>query len=170
MIILHQTIEPLFVKYCTYFNGNKDYFECHEVLEELWKDVAPGDKRHALVGLIQVATALYHWRRENFRGATKSLTSAIAILEQQLDAPYFELIDVELLLEHCRLSWRKMEENDRFEAFSLAFLDEKFACSVAQGILELPLLDEAFVVNKHSLRDRSDVIAARAERLAEKGI
>ena len=41
---MHPLFHPLFVDYCAYFNGNEDYFECHEVLEEYWKEVAPGDK------------------------------------------------------------------------------------------------------------------------------
>ena len=28
--------EPLYVAYLVYFNRDRDYFECHEVLEELW--------------------------------------------------------------------------------------------------------------------------------------
>ena len=28
--------EPLYVAYLVYFNRDQDYFECHEVLEELW--------------------------------------------------------------------------------------------------------------------------------------
>ncbi|RKJ17377.1 DUF309 domain-containing protein, partial [Butyricicoccus sp. 1XD8-22] len=60
---MHSLFHPLFVQYFTYFNGNKDYFECHEVLEEYWKILAPGDKKHPLVGYIQLATGMYHWRR-----------------------------------------------------------------------------------------------------------
>ena len=29
---------PLFVKFIVYFNENQDFFECHEVLEEYWKE------------------------------------------------------------------------------------------------------------------------------------
>ncbi|WP_313639078.1 DUF309 domain-containing protein, partial [Paenibacillus sp.] len=28
--------EPLYLEYLVYFNRDRDYFECHEVLEELW--------------------------------------------------------------------------------------------------------------------------------------
>lgn len=28
--------EPLYIDYLIYFNRDQDYFECHEVLEELW--------------------------------------------------------------------------------------------------------------------------------------
>ena len=29
---------PLFVKFIHHFNGDRDYYECHEVLEELWME------------------------------------------------------------------------------------------------------------------------------------
>ena len=30
-----------YIEYLMYFHGNRDYFECHEVLEEYWKEVSP---------------------------------------------------------------------------------------------------------------------------------
>ncbi|MER2115318.1 MAG: DUF309 domain-containing protein, partial [Solibacillus isronensis] len=41
---MHPLFHPLFIDYCAYFNGNNDYFECHEVLEEYWKEIAPREK------------------------------------------------------------------------------------------------------------------------------
>lgn len=168
MIILHQTIDPLFIDYCTYFNGDKDYFECHEVLEELWKEIAPGDKQHALVGLIQVATALYHWRRNNYSGAQKTLSSSIRILQQQGKAPYFSIIDHEKLLNNCDQSLTYINAKQPFTAFSLHFLDAAFAEMVSARIMQLPTTDEHFIMNKHTLRDRSHVINQRTAQLAKK--
>ncbi|WP_238323048.1 DUF309 domain-containing protein [Gorillibacterium massiliense] len=28
--------DPLYIAFIWHFNGDRDYFECHEVLEELW--------------------------------------------------------------------------------------------------------------------------------------
>ena len=67
---------PLFVQFIVYFNENQDYFECHEVLEELWKKKEPLDKDHWLVALILLSTGLYHWRRGNRKGAEKTLQNA----------------------------------------------------------------------------------------------
>ncbi|WP_410769656.1 DUF309 domain-containing protein [Fontibacillus sp. BL9] len=72
--------EPLYVAYLIYFNRDRDYFECHEVLEELWlkQGRAPLYK-----GLLQVAVGLYHFRNGNITGGRKMLRSAAEKL-----APY----------------------------------------------------------------------------------
>ncbi|MBJ6751555.1 DUF309 domain-containing protein [Geomonas sp. Red421] len=56
---LHQAIEE--------FNL-REWFACHETLEELWVG-AQGELRDFYQGVLQVAVALYHWRNGNFKGA-----------------------------------------------------------------------------------------------------
>ncbi|PJN56552.1 hypothetical protein PAEVO_32760 [Paenibacillus sp. GM2FR] len=70
--------EPLYVAYLVYFNRDQDYFECHEVLEELWL-ARERDPRYK--GLLQVAVGLFHFRNNNVRGAYKMFTSAVSRLE-----------------------------------------------------------------------------------------
>lgn len=73
-----------YIDYLVYFHGDRDYFECHEVLEEYWKE-HPGDPLSGIyVGLIQVAVALYHQRRGNRNGAVKMLKQAIRGLHNPL--------------------------------------------------------------------------------------
>ncbi len=57
------------------FNRER-FFECHEVLEEAWLQ-ASGEQRTFLQGLIQVAVAFYHLRRENIIGAGRLLTAGV---------------------------------------------------------------------------------------------
>lgn len=65
--------DPLFVRFIYEFNVTRDYFECHEVLEELWL----GDGRNPLYqGLLQVAVGLYHHHNGNPSGAVKLLNQA----------------------------------------------------------------------------------------------
>ncbi|MDU2242934.1 MAG: DUF309 domain-containing protein [Paenibacillus sp.] len=75
--------EPLFVAYLVYFNRDRDYFECHEVLEELWLE-----RGHDPLykGLLQIAVGLFHARRGNLSGGRKMLLSALERL-----SPYPEL-------------------------------------------------------------------------------
>ena len=40
---MHPQHHTLFIDYCA-FSMEIKIFECHEVLEEYWKDIAPGDK------------------------------------------------------------------------------------------------------------------------------
>jgi len=57
-----------------------EYFECHEVWEDLWREAGDPAKTF-LKGLIQAAVALHHQRRGNRHGAAKLLASSRACLE-----------------------------------------------------------------------------------------
>ncbi len=61
------------------FNAGQ-YFECHDVLEDLWSGVR-GDARDFFQGLIQVAVALYHVERGNSQGARSMLQRALKRFE-----------------------------------------------------------------------------------------
>lgn len=66
--------DPLFIRYLHHFNVERDYFECHEVMEELWIE----EGRDPLwQGLLQVAVGLYHARNDNVSGAIKLFTQAL---------------------------------------------------------------------------------------------
>ncbi|GGD55230.1 DUF309 domain-containing protein [Paenibacillus nasutitermitis] len=68
------------VHFIVLFNVDEDYFECHEVMEELWLE----EGRNTLYqGLLQAAVGLHHWRNDNFSGAVKLFAQA----ENKL-APY----------------------------------------------------------------------------------
>ncbi|HEY9789665.1 MAG TPA: DUF309 domain-containing protein [Candidatus Obscuribacterales bacterium] len=71
---------PLFRRGIDLFNKG-EFFECHEVLEELWKN-QPEPERQFTQGLIQVAVALHHLRAGNRTGARKLLTRGIARLRK----------------------------------------------------------------------------------------
>ena len=64
-----------------------EYFECHEVLEDLWREER-GARRDFLQALIHAAVALHHRARGNPRGATGQLRKALAKLAPYL--PEFE--------------------------------------------------------------------------------
>jgi predicted metal-dependent hydrolase len=60
---------PLYLEGIQHFN-ECDFFEAHEVWEELWTDYR-GESRKFYQGLIQAAVALYHFGNGNIRGARK---------------------------------------------------------------------------------------------------
>ncbi|PYE52356.1 DUF309 domain-containing protein [Paenibacillus barcinonensis] len=70
--------EPLYIDYLIYFNRDQDYFECHEVLEELWLE---RDREPLYKGLLQVAVGLYHYRNGNLRGGLMMLQSSLELME-----------------------------------------------------------------------------------------
>ena len=71
--------EPLYLAGIAHFNAC-DYYESHEVWEELWTDYR-GPSRKFYQGLIQAAVALYHFGNGNIRGARKLHGSVHGYLE-----------------------------------------------------------------------------------------
>jgi uncharacterized protein len=71
--------------------NNREWFECHETLEDLWMGES-GMPRDFYQGVIQIAIALHHWRRGNFEGAMKLLKTGAEFLDK-VD-PVFMKVDV----------------------------------------------------------------------------
>lgn len=61
--------------------NEQDFFECHDVLEEIWAE-SFGDQKTFLQGLIQASVALFHFGNENFGGARKLYVSSRERLER----------------------------------------------------------------------------------------
>ena len=61
--------DPRYLAGILFFN-RQDYFEAHEVWEDLWMDSAGPEKRF-YQGLIQAAVGLFHFGNGNLRGAAK---------------------------------------------------------------------------------------------------
>lgn len=72
--------------------NEEEFYECHDVLEELWADVEGGEKRY-YQGLIQAAIALFHFGNENLGGARKLYTSSLKYLDEY--GPAFMGIDLD---------------------------------------------------------------------------
>ena len=71
---------PLYLQGIAYFNAC-EFFEAHEVWEELWKDYS-GELRLFYKGLIQAAVALHHFGNGNIHGARKVYLSSRGYLEK----------------------------------------------------------------------------------------
>ena len=68
------------------FHSYRDYFECHEILEERWKQDPPETRQLHWVALIQIAVAQYHYRRQNLTGAQRMLDRALEKTRHQAQA------------------------------------------------------------------------------------
>ena len=78
----------------TLFN-RRDYFACHEVLEEAWQKASEEDKKF-YQGVIQLATALHlRFHRGGHRGTINLLTQALLQLENY--CPQYQKVDVDTL-------------------------------------------------------------------------
>ncbi|MGE6514569.1 DUF309 domain-containing protein [Lysinibacillus sphaericus] len=159
---MHPQHHTLFIDYCAYFNGNGDYFECHEVLEEYWKDIAPGDKNHPLVGYVQLATGLYHWRRGNFTGAVRILQKALHNLQDNVGHIFVTEIDYEKLLTLLKETIATIQKGKSFQAFQLPISPTLQELTVVR-IQLLPSNSHDYLLHKHMLRDRSHILAERQE-------
>ncbi|MFO1021197.1 MAG: DUF309 domain-containing protein [Planctomycetales bacterium] len=76
--------------------NEEDFFECHDVLEELWSETI-GPEKKFYQGLIQVAICLFHFGNENLGGARKLYESCYKYLEPY--QPTYMSIDVSRLLQ-----------------------------------------------------------------------
>lgn len=61
--------------------NRRDWFECHETLEDLWVG-SEGEIRCFYQGLLQIAVALHHWKNGNFGGAATLLAGGNDYLKQ----------------------------------------------------------------------------------------
>ncbi|SJZ71968.1 Predicted metal-dependent hydrolase [Cetobacterium ceti] len=102
------------------YENKRDYFQCHEILEELWKEETNCDtKEHPAVILLQIAVGAYHWENKNITGATKVLQGVLAHygeVEVALEEIGF---DSKKLKEVVENEIDSIKENKEFKHFSL---------------------------------------------------
>lgn len=167
--------DDAYIHYLVHFHGDRDYFECHEVLEEHWKEDLPHERKNYWVGLIQIAVGLYHQRRGNFKGALKMINSAINLLTiDQTSITKLGLQAKELLLQLEKVK-REIIEHKPYKSFMLPIVDETLKTKCIQeckrrGLIwgqESNLADQ-FLLHKHSKRDRTDVIRERELNLLKR--
>jgi predicted metal-dependent hydrolase len=108
--------DRLYVEFIYYFNIERDYFECHEVMEELWLEEG---RKPLFQGLLQIAVGLYHHRNGNVGGAIKLFTQGIDKLQS---FPKLTLgIDLAAIVEESRDYVEKLLkiEQTSFEFYDL---------------------------------------------------
>jgi hypothetical protein len=174
--------EP-YKEYLVLFHGERDYFECHEVLEEYWREDPRGPRSRLWVGLIQIAVALYHERRGNAAGARKLLRKAISLLKDgnlaSIGIDRTELMN--LLEERLQELERTLKggregppvrETSGFQDLNLPLSDPALMqecvrrCRERGCVWGAPSrIDRRELTHKHMLRDRSEVIRLRREAL-----
>ncbi|ANB60079.1 DUF309 domain-containing protein [Anoxybacteroides amylolyticum] len=157
-----------YIKYLFHFHTDRDYFECHELLEEHWKQ---DEKKHVWALLIQIAVALYHHRRGNVSGAKRMMQKASTLLEQRKDAIRKLGLDEEELAVLLKQYVKQIDEGKPYESIMLPIKDETLlqtclALCKQKGVVwgQKSDMTNEFLLHKHTLRDRSDVIAARAAK------
>jgi predicted metal-dependent hydrolase len=95
-----------------------EFFECHEVLEALWR-ADSSEYRDLYQGLIKAAVTFYHAQRGNFAGAGKVLQSSLRQLRPYLNrqtplelAAFVQALERALRkIEHCERTGVPFEKN-----------------------------------------------------------
>lgn len=157
-----------YIEYLFHFHCTRDYFECHEILEEYWKSTNKTEPKW--IGLIQIAVAMYHYRRNNRSGASRMLQSAMrniraySVDNLDLDQPML-LAQLQEVYEHC-------EAGMPYEDINLPILSESLLCTCKELAKKRGFswgepsdLTNLSLVEKHRLRDRTDVIEERKRQL-----
>jgi uncharacterized protein len=111
----------LYVDFFHYFNIEKDYFECHEVLEELWLETG---REPFYQGLLQVAVGLYHFQNENINGAIKMMVAASEKLSKYPE-PIYMGIHLQNLKQHTEQCLQQIQSNKPFSPFYIQIEDPK---------------------------------------------
>ena len=161
-----------YIQFLAHFHGDRDYFECHELLEDYWKKTDPRNKQSVWVGFILLSVSAYHHRRNNIGGAKRTLVKAILIFEEQEDSlTKLGVNKVELYqLLNERVS--ALQKGESYQSFSLPICDSalmKMAKKVCEekGFIwgsESDVTDK-FLINRHKLRDRTNIIEGRNQSL-----
>ena len=87
--------------------NRSEYFEAHEVLEDVWRD-APAERKRFLQGLVQCAVAFHHYSTGNRVGMRGVMERAIRNLgECPAD---FRVVEVEMLVGSL-MRWREALDN-----------------------------------------------------------
>ncbi|MDN3016647.1 DUF309 domain-containing protein [Paenibacillus sp. BSR1-1] len=161
-----------YVQFLAHFHGDRDYFECHEILEEFWKKTDPGNKESIWVGLIQLAVSCYHYRRGNYNGAARTLEKAIKILESKTASVTSLGLNQQLLHELLMKQLSVIKAKNEYMSINLPISDPfliescKLFCD-EQGFQwgEKSDITNVELVDRHRLRDRTEVIEERYRSL-----
>lgn len=160
---MHPLRHPLFIRFIIHFNYEADYFECHEVGEDYWKQIAPKDKTHPLTGWIQVAVGMYHWRRSNYPGALRSFIRAKPKLTDA--GVWTEGFDADALIQQIGMAIEAVTKREEFQPFELPLIGEELTKEVETMLSAYTLTedDAYYLMHKHRLRDRSSIISLREQ-------
>lgn len=106
--------------------NEKEFFEAHEILEDLWHEYRETDRTY-LQALIQISAGMYHADAGNFKGAKSQLAKGVEKLSQYPAS--HQGVDVRLLLrdlsmclttiDHCERGRAQISPNSFFPTIKL---------------------------------------------------
>jgi uncharacterized protein len=164
-----------YIQFLTHFHGDRDYFECHEILEDYWKKIEPRNKQSIWVGLILLAVSQYHHRRGNFSGAQKTIEKAINIFQHQGHLVSKLGLNEKALIDILKNRLQSIEKGRKYISFDLPIIDPHLMnlCEIAcarNGFVwgKESDLNNIHLIHRHQLRDRTNVIKERNRAIKAK--
>lgn len=163
-----------YLDYLVQFHAARDYFECHEIMEDHWLE---SGREVRWLALIQLAVAVYHERQRNWSGSYRLYERTQQHILENPAVLESLAIDEQKLLDLVEERIERIKLKSDYEPFNLPLTDPDLVdlClkrAKDQGLTWLSddSADAAEnpMVNKHKVRDRSEVIQARDKALAEK--
>ena len=103
------------------FNA-EDFFESHEVLEELWSETQD-ERKKFYQGLIQAAVALLHFGNGNLGGAKKVYLTSRKYLEAY--RPEFEGLDVAGFLDSLQYCFQELVDDQQTYPVGIELRDDR---------------------------------------------
>ena len=111
------------------FNA-EDFFESHEVLEDLWSETQD-ERRKFYQGLIQAAVALLHFGNGNLGGAKKVYLSCRKYLDPY--RPEFEGLDLAGFLDALQYCFQELIDNQQAYPVGIELKDDRIPKITLQG-------------------------------------
>lgn len=157
-----------YLEFLAHYHIDLDYFECHELLEEYWKKT-DGSRDSIWVGLIQSAVFLYHYRRGNLNGAQRMGEKALQCFIEKPQELMRLGLDPDLFIARLELSLERLQKGFLFKPIFIPILDEKLKTELQQFSETFECeTNQEFLIHKHKLRDRTEVLKSRELALAIK--
>ena len=164
-----------YIDYLIHFHGDRDYFECHEILEDYWKKVDPKNKHSIWVGLILLAVSNYHHRRGNISGAKKTLSKSIQIFKNNYEQIEHLGLNKKKFLLELEKRQTSLLKGCQYTSYIFPIMDTSLLTSCKDKCIQAGLnwckdsdLSNSDIVHRHSSRDRSQVIHERLMALKTK--
>ena len=163
-------IPRAFIVFLVYFQGVRDYFECHEILEDEWKKAPVKERQDYWKGFIAIAVSQYHHRRGNFKGALKAVQNAITRLKHEEELLFVFGLDAARLLKKLEEVRENILHQKPYKSIQLPIIDvvlheECKKRSSEKGCVfgnESDMTDEG-LIHKHRIPNRSSIISKREQ-------
>ncbi|AVQ33127.1 DUF309 domain-containing protein [Staphylococcus muscae] len=151
------------------FHTKQHYFLCHDILEDAWKQQNHYTKDDFVVGLILFATASYHYRRCNLKGALRTFKKSIKIINQYADESIASYgLQPNAFRKQIQQLCTDIEQEKCFRPIELPLLKEmeqSIKSTYNDYVVNTTIVDTPDIMHYHRLRDRTPVIDAREKAL-----